>query len=227
MWTRTYRIAGVLVLGLSAFAGGAAAAKPAVGARISSVTGRVEVERAAKGHKREPAVTGMRVSPQDAVLTGPDGRAELEIGDRNLIEIQSNSKFRMGLDGGTAAGSELSRGLLLLKEKVDESGARSEIRTPTCVVAIRGTELAVSVDEAQGTTRAGVFEEGEVEVRSNAGGAVMLKPDQETSVQSGQAPAAPQKLEYFRFAAKRMDLLRQRQKYFLSRFQRKYGIHPK
>jgi hypothetical protein len=68
------------------------------------------------------------------------------------------------------------------------------VDTPTAVVGVKGTDLRVEVEEATGTTVV-LVTEGEVSVRSKAGGEVTVRAGQRTLVARGQAPTPPSQIE--------------------------------
>jgi hypothetical protein len=131
----------------------------------------------------------------DTVKTGPDGRALLFVsGGDGEVALGANSSYTVNKDD--AAGnfvSQLDDGLmrlqLLIKKKV---GKKFEVRTPTAVTSIRGTDYSASVTSAGTVVK--VYS-GEVAVTPAAGGAeVLVKAGEQLSVPVQGPWPAPQPL---------------------------------
>lgn len=73
-------------------------------------------------------------------------------------------------------------------------GGEVAVDTPTAVVGVKGTDFRVEVEEGTGTTVV-LVTEGEVSVRSKAGGEVTVRAGQRTLVAPGQAPTPPSLIE--------------------------------
>jgi hypothetical protein len=132
-----------------------ALAAPALADDIGQVKvakGTVQVEREGK---RVPASVGMPVRTADVLVTGADGSAGITLADNSLISVGPNSVFsidRYRFDSTTHAGEfegTLRKGKLaaVSGKMVKQSPESMKIRTPTSVMAVRGTEFVVQVDE--------------------------------------------------------------------------------
>ncbi|OGR96431.1 MAG: hypothetical protein A2V88_09400 [Elusimicrobia bacterium RBG_16_66_12] len=153
-------------------------------ARVVSASGEVTVHPA-DGSAETAAEEGMPLDQGDRVVTASGAWAEIGFDGGSLVTLRENSDFTLERTETDSSSFLLSLGSLLAKiEKLATRQMR--VRTPTAVAAVRGTEFGVEVEDDQ--THVGVYDEGQVEVLSEAGGAEMLQPQQETSVRRGQAP---------------------------------------
>lgn len=193
-----------LVVALTAgLLGSAWAAGPV--ATATSVEGRVTVER---GEQRTPLATGGEILEGDRLRTAADGRVELAFVDGSRLTLTALGDLtveRYLWDEGQARQSLFAMASGRLRSYVNRflSGGsagenRFEVRTPTAVAGVRGTDFYTIVDpgeDGEGGDTEVYVEEGEVEVRPldpDIGGAVVLLPGQLSRVLSGQAPSAPQ-----------------------------------
>lgn len=131
----------------------------------------------------------------DTVKTGPDGRARLFVsGGDGEVALGANSSYTLSKDD--AAGSfeaQLEEGAMrlrvLIKNKV---GKKFEVRTPSAVTSVRGTDFSLARTPAG--DRVQVYS-GEVAVTPAAGGAeVLLKAGEQLSVPVQGPWPAPQPL---------------------------------
>lgn len=168
----------------------AAAAPESWDARLTAVTGEVVVHPA-DGGEESAAEADMPLEQGDRVVTGAGAEAEIALDDGSLITLRENSDFTLEKTAKSESVFSLALGSMLAK--IQKLGTqRLQIRTPSSVAAVRGTEFGVEVEGEQ--SHVGVFDEGRVEV-SGSGGMQVLTPNQETSVAKGQPPrkAAPLK----------------------------------
>jgi hypothetical protein len=119
----------------------------------------------------------MTFEPQGALTLGSRAKVTIE---RNLVDqVTGRSESALSVLAGQI---RLALGKLFRGEV--------SVDTPTAVVGVKGTDFRVEVDEPTGTTIVTVTE-GEVSVRSKAGGEVTVRAGQRTLVASGQAPTPP------------------------------------
>ena len=179
-------------------------------ARIVKVEGEAYVRPQDQPDQYYPAQEGAPLQAGDQIQTGSDGSCELLLEEGNLIHLNSRSQFTLTSLRKQDSSFELSFGSLLAKlTGLVQYHARVEIRTPTAVAAVRGTEFGAEAGD--GETHFGVFDEGKVEVRE-AGGrrSVMLTPNREVNVVRGQALPEPGQLRLFREYRERMNAIRAR-----------------
>jgi hypothetical protein len=120
---------------------------------IKVAKGAVQVERQGQ---RLPASVGMAMRTSDVLVTGADGSAGVTFSDNSLVSVGPNSVFAIDkyhFDTTTYAGEfegSLRKGRLaaVSGKMVKQTPESMKIRTPSSVMAVRGTEFVVEVDEA-------------------------------------------------------------------------------
>lgn len=120
--------------------------------QVKVAKGSVQVEREGK---RVAATVGMPVRASDVLVTGADGSAGITFSDNSLVSLGPNSIFAIDkyrFDTTTYAGEfegSLRKGKLaaVSGKIVKQSPEAMRIRTPSSVMAVRGTEFVVQVDE--------------------------------------------------------------------------------
>jgi hypothetical protein len=120
--------------------------------QVKVARGAVQIEREGK---RTDASVGMPVCTADVLVTGADGSAGITFSDNSLVSVGPNSVFAIDkyrFDSTTHAGEfegSLRKGKLaaVSGKMVRQSPESMKIRTPSSVMAVRGTELVVQVDE--------------------------------------------------------------------------------
>ncbi|WP_031517238.1 FecR family protein [Desulfofalx alkaliphila] len=120
-------------------------------AKIMAVQGNVKVLRAG-GEKDFPAFKGMGLTQGDTIITGKDGRVTLELAQDKELKIGENSrvmisKLVQSLENNADKTSlNLKAGQVYTNVKGElKPGAKYEIRTPTAVMGVRGTQFFVSI----------------------------------------------------------------------------------
>lgn len=122
-----------------------------------------------------PVAVGTRLPVGAELRTGPDGRVRLRCVDGSSLVVGDSTTLK--IERYEMAGTYRSSVSLLLEtgmlgQKVAPApGSSWEVRTPTAVTAVRGTEFIIEVDEDQAT--AVNVQSGKVEVeamQSAAGG---------------------------------------------------------
>ncbi len=114
--------------------------------------GAVQVEREGK---LVPATVGMAIRASDTLRTGADGSAGVTFADNSLVSVGPDTVFSIDkyrFDSTTHAGEfegSLRKGKLaaVSGKMVKQTPESMKIRTPSSVMAVRGTEFVVSVDE--------------------------------------------------------------------------------
>jgi hypothetical protein len=155
------------------------------------------------------ASSGAPLAEGDSIVVGDKGEAELSLDGESLIALSSGTDLALTSLSRVETELGLSVGVISAKIEKLADGENLRVRTPAAVAAVRGTELLVAQDAADGPTRVGVVDEGRVEVDSG-GQAVLLGPHQETSATSGRAPALPHPLSSLRAQADAFAPLRKR-----------------
>jgi len=142
--------------------------------QVSLTLGEVYVFRGAVlGQPPEKILGRTNLGSGDEVRTGPDGKVVIGVSSgQRIIQLAPKSSFKYG--DGFRYELGVGRARVITKERL-------EIGTPTCVVAVRGTEFTVSVNE-DGTTTVTALQ-GLVDVRDLASNAsVTLEPSQTITV---------------------------------------------
>ncbi|NLT95538.1 MAG: hypothetical protein GXW85_08450 [Clostridia bacterium] len=135
-------------------------------AKITAVQGDVKVLRAG-GEKTFPAFKGMGLTQGDTIITGKDGRVTLELAEDKELKVGENSRVMISElvqsseNNADKTSLNLKAGQVYTNVKSQLSaGAKYEIRTPTAVMGVRGTQFFVTL--ASGGQAAVVTLEGRV-----------------------------------------------------------------
>lgn len=153
---RRFSCGAALMLALAAFP--MCGFTQAVG-KIKVVSGEVTVERAGK---RLPATLGATVYQADRVTTGKDGSIGLLLDDDSRLSLGPNSSIaldKFDFDLATSDGScdvSMTKGTLSVVsgKLVQKTPGALKVRTPAAILAVRGTEFSVKVDEPGAAQRA-------------------------------------------------------------------------
>lgn len=176
------------------------------------VKGQVQVAKA----KESPigAKVGTKVYPQDTIITGKDSRAKIVMSDRNIINVLPETKIR--IDQYISELKEKNVRLSLIEGKVrtnveqkyDNVENRFEIKTPSAVAGVRGTQFATSYKRLTNVTTVTTFR-GEVVFRgldilsNKQTDAVTVKRGETSENFDGKKPGTPVKMNPVEF--KRID----------------------
>jgi hypothetical protein len=127
--------------------------------KIKVVAGEVTVERAGKPI---PAALGAPVYQSDRITTGRNGSVGVLLDDDSRLSLGPNSsialdkfEFDLATDDGSADVS-ISKGTLSVVsgKLVKKTPGALKVRTPAAILAVRGTEFSVKVDEPGAGERA-------------------------------------------------------------------------
>jgi hypothetical protein len=119
--------------------------------RIKSVTGDAAVVR---GNTASPATAGELLQVSDVIKTGPGGRIGITFVDNSRFAVGPNSQIALSqfeFDDTTHAGKSLTtvnRGALAVVsgQIAHENKDAMRVRTPTALLAARGTRFVVEVN---------------------------------------------------------------------------------
>jgi len=161
--------------------------------RVSSVNGQAEW-RAAASKTFAPLSSAQAIQPGDEVRTGPDAQVILTVPDGSYMVVSENSKLT--IDDFWSGNFKSIVNLMLgqVRFYIQRLGGRPNpysVRTPTALIAVRGTIFDVMVDEAQ------IAEvrclEGRVTVENVAlpDREVVLDGGYKTLVRPGELPVMP------------------------------------
>ena len=143
---RGLRVAGLL---MAACLSTASVATAEIG-RIKSVTGAASVVR---GKAAAPATPGYQLLVSDVISTGKDGRIGITFVDNSRFAVGPNSRVALSqfeFDDTTHKGRSLTtvdRGSLAIVsgQIAKENKDAMKVRTPTSLLAARGTRFVVEV----------------------------------------------------------------------------------
>ena len=116
-----------------------------ISAKLIQMEGDVQVIRAG-GEKPFKAFVNMRLTEGDRIITGPSGKAKVEMDDEVIITLAENTRIYLselrGSNGAKQSSINLQSGGVgsSVKEKLKDN-SRFEIKTPTAVMGVRGTEF--------------------------------------------------------------------------------------
>lgn len=161
---------------------------------LAAVSGAVEIMRAGSG-AWESAFNGLPFCEGDRLRTAARASCDIELDDGSFIHLAENSDTTAEILELTADRHSSKFSLWFGRVIASINSARPvkmQVRTPTAVAAVRGTEFAVEATED--ATGVGVFD-GEVEVGADESGeSVSVAPGLETTVARGKRPERPVKL---------------------------------
>lgn len=148
------------------------------------------------------AKVGSKILPGETVSSGADARAKIVMSDRNVINVSPDSKLKIEKYENDAKTGQKNVEMNLIEGKVrnnveqkyDGDKQKFIIKTPTAVAGVRGTQFLTSFNPQTRVTQV-VTLMGAVHLASITNGVigsgVMVKKGEMTSVNAGQAPAAP------------------------------------
>ena len=139
----------LLALGLAALA--CAPAQADVG-QIKTAKGQVSVERQGQAL---PGAVGLLLEAADVLKTGADGSVGITMRDNSLLSAGPNSILaleRFEFDAATSQGrfdAQLRRGTLaVISGRIAKQSPQAmTLRTPSALLAVRGTEFVVSAND--------------------------------------------------------------------------------
>ncbi|MBI5573228.1 MAG: FecR domain-containing protein [Elusimicrobia bacterium] len=154
-------------------------------AKIESVSGEVTVNNAA-------AIVGQQLNLNDVIKTSAVSDSVIII---NGHKVTVSEKTEVALNELADDTSLLKIWLGKIRAKVNKLKARQkfEIKTPSAIVAVRGTEFSIEITDSE-LTRLEVYE-GVVSAKEEiTGGEVVVNPGEFTTVKSGAPPKEPEKI---------------------------------
>jgi len=134
---------------------------------------------------------GMPVETGDSIITGYDGYAEIEMEDGSTVKVNEDSIFKLDSvqqDNKSRNSFQLVLGSASYKFTKAMKEQEPQIRTPSTVCGLRGTEF--SVFSGIDGSALYVVDEGSVAVTSK-GAEVQLGAEQGVRVNAGETPGEP------------------------------------
>lgn len=161
---------------------------------ITSFSGKVELITA-QGDRRAAQQGDRLVSVGDAILTGPNSAARLEIDQSaGYVSMAENSQMRIQTLSITSRGGRVTELAVLLGQvrlrirRLTNPDTRIEIHTPAGVSGVRGTIFGVTV-QPDGLTGVATLE-GSVAASAQSQ-TVMVVADTQSTIVPGEPPSPP------------------------------------
>jgi hypothetical protein len=181
-------------------------AKPDV--RLTETGGKVTLTLG--GCQGEPIQGELPLAEGDMIQTGTTGYAEISIDGTTLVRVEPDSTLRIRRLSPKRILLGLRSGVVLAKVNFDKkAGATFVIFTPVASASVRGTEFVIV--QKGNKAHVGVLDEGHVAVTAPGfKKEVMLRFNQETTIQKGSPPADLKVLERLYSYKNTMSDMRQR-----------------
>lgn len=166
------------------------------------VKGDVQV-KSSKGEVTKARI-GAKVFPKDIVITGKEARAKIVMVDNNEINISPESQIEIQNYEYDPAGGK--KDVLLnviygkvrskVEQKYDGKTTKFQIKTPSAVAGVRGTDFMMGFNQSNRTSQVVTFE-GKVEFGMPGPGGtisnpVFVSPGMTAAINPGSPPSAPQ-----------------------------------
>ncbi|MBI4422289.1 MAG: FecR domain-containing protein [Elusimicrobia bacterium] len=149
---------------------------------LGEASGNVQIRKAGAGSWGGISGPGHVVQAGDEIKTGRGSRAVLVFDDGSKVEIGPNGSFTLEQAEDNSASMRFNLGFM--KAWVSKAlSRRFQVRTPTAVASVRGTEFDVAVAD-NGNTNISVFQ-GLVGVADGQGNEVLLAEGQRVDVTAG------------------------------------------
>jgi ferric-dicitrate binding protein FerR (iron transport regulator) len=132
-------------------------------ARVIQLSGQVSVLKESNPWALQ---IGDTVQVRQVIVTGPDGFAQFQVSDGSTFEVYPNSRATFRNNPGNLR-DLIDLWIGRVKVHIEKLGGEpnpNNVRTPTAVIAVRGTTFDVAVEDDQDTTLVSV-EEGQVAVQ--------------------------------------------------------------
>lgn len=171
-------------------------------AMLSYMKGDVQIRRNGAS-AFAPAEQEMALQVGDTVRTGPDSRARIVTEDDNTLILTQNSVLTIGRaesnyeDDSQNSDFNLDSGKVrAIVTKLATSNSSFQIKTPTAVAGVRGTDYVVEVDPDTEESAVTVLDGGvDVEDRlGRVGNKIALDKEQELRFSRRNAPGRPRRL---------------------------------
>jgi hypothetical protein len=147
-------------------------------AKITDTWGKVEVRRQGSAEWQRVEGTGA-LQAGDSVKTNWRGKMRMYLEDGSRVDMGSSSSVTLENDGAGGTSTTVKLGLGRLKAWVKKAKRKFEVRTPSAVCAVRGTEFEVETD---GNRTAVDLINGMLAVSDNAGNESLLTGGQHVNV---------------------------------------------
>lgn len=166
------------------------------------VKGDVQIKSGQTGQLTK-ARLGAQVDPKDVIITGPDSRAKIVMVDNNEINVSPDSQVE--IQHYEYDPNQGKKEVLLnviygkvrskVEQHYDGKTTKFEVKTPSAVAGVRGTDFMTSFDKASGSSQVVTFR-GAVAFglpgpNGSIANAVSVTPGKTASSTGGAPPNAP------------------------------------
>ncbi len=156
---------------------------------IQKTSGKVEIFSMGKWRT---AKVGYIVSPNQKIKTSRRGYCIIVLEDGHIVRISGGTEVSVSSLVSEKTEFKLTVGRIRSKISKLISGRSFNIRTPTAVCAVRGTDFAVEYE--QGITKLEVYE-GVVSAKEElTGKEILINPGEFTTIVPNQEPTQPQEI---------------------------------
>jgi len=174
--------------------------------QVVAAEGTAEILR---GTAVTPAQAGIAVAKGDELRTGRPGRLRVMFQDQSVVTLGDDSRLTVDEQVFDPERSQAQSTVSLVKGKVSSivsayynwSGSKYEVKTPTAVAGVRGTELVVIYDDDLDSTEVLGFS-GQIRVHSLVDPDapwVLVTAGQVSTVARNRPPTKPQQMNEQRF----------------------------
>ncbi len=166
------------------------------------VKGDIKVTSGKSG-KTDPAKVGTKVYAGDTIVSGAESRAKIVMSDKNVLNISPDSKITIAKYENDPAKDKRNVELKVdygkvrasVEQKYDGEKNKFNIRTPTAVAGVRGTDFITGYNPTTQQTRivtfTGVVAAGQPGPGGEILNAVFVKPGMSTNIEQGKPPEPP------------------------------------
>jgi len=187
---------GLLLLSVSAGAGKKNQLPQGVekAAKITAMLEYAKVQRSQPTPSLMRAKYGQELTWNDVVQTDPNGRVRIRMNDDSLLSIGANSELRITSHDPAIHTTrvELAYGLLRAQIKKLAAGEQFEVRTPTAVAGVIGTDFGIDASDPDHVKV--ICLEGTVQLTSTDPahpGSVACEGGHSVTIDKDKAPNAP------------------------------------
>ncbi len=188
-----------LLTNMAAAAGGPTPDTPPIGQKAGKITALLPTAHVIRGAGKAAVTTdakkGDELVWQDLVKTDKGGRARITLNDQSILSLGSQAELRIIKQDASAQQTSLEMNYGRVRaqvEKVTRDGGSFQVRTPTAVAGVIGTDFGTDASEPGVTTFiciSGLVQVGNAD--PHIPGNVPCAAGQTTTVKSGMPPTPP------------------------------------
>jgi len=158
-------------------------------AYLQNLRGRVNIKKAGSANWERLRAARATLSEGDQVKTARASTVEVYMDDGSKVKLAPLSAFKMSSETKESVSIGLYFGRI--RSWVRKFSKRFEVKTPSAVCAVRGTDFVVSAD-AEGNTKVEVYD-GSVLTGDSAGHSALIRAGEFVEIQKGGDVGPPQK----------------------------------